>query len=524
MSEMFPIIDLFAGPGGLGEGFSAYSTGATESRPFKIAVSVEMDAWAHQTLQLRSFFRQFPSGQAPEDYYQYVRGKIKRDQLFMNYPRQAESACREALHATLGSDDNVLIQQRIREELQKSGGNDWVLIGGPPCQAYSTMGRSRMRSADPDKFDKDPRHFLYRQYLSILAEFRPSVFVMENVRGILSSRVDDELIFPRILNDLRHPLQALSLEGEPLSYRIYSLVVFKDNPETLLPGEFLIQSENYGIPQARHRVILLGVREDLTTKPEVLSRLPAVNAESVLDDLPPVRSSLTKRLDISGEDWAKEIRECEKEEWFQSGALAGKASSNLMLDIVCDRMRQSLSRLKTDVSTGAEYISGEYAPVYNSDWYSDFRLGGICNHSARPHMASDLHRYMFAACYAKVMSSSPRMRDYPDELLPKHRSVRQIVRAGVSGEMFEDRFRVQMAGRPAATITAHIAKDGHYSIHHDPLQCRSLTVREAARLQTFPDNYFFEGPRTQQYRQVGNAVPPYLAYQIAKVVYGILGK
>ena len=130
-------------------------------------------------------------------------------------------------------------------------------------------------------------------------------------------------------------------------------------------------------------------------------------------------------------------------------------------------------------------------------------------------MVSDLGRYLYCACYAAQKDGvSPRSRDFPEVFAPSHESWE-------SGK-FADRFKVQAKDKPASTITSHISKDGHYYIHYDPAQCRSLTVREAARLQTFPDNYFFEGNRTQQYVQVGNAVPPWLATQIASIVYELI--
>jgi len=146
----------------------------------------------------------------------------------------------------------------------------------------------------------------------------------------------------------------------------------------------------------------------------------------------------------------------------------------------------------------------------------------VIQHQSRQHMESDIARYLFSSVFAQVFGYSARLQQFPDALLPNHLNVQN---SGMGGEIpFPDRFSVQCAKGPSSTIVSHIAKDGHYYIHFDPSQCRSLTVREAARLQTFPDDYFFEGNKTQQYHQVGNAVPPLLAHMLAEVVRDLLAK
>ena len=166
-----------------------------------------------------------------------------------------------------------------------------------------------------------------------------------------------------------------------------------------------------------------------------------------------------------------------------------------------------------------EYMGDGFKVPALASWYLDDALGGLCNHEARSHMPADLRRYLFCSSYARVHQRSPKLGEFPPQLLPDHKNVNE----GVNGNHFSDRFRVQRAGKPASTITSHISKDGHYFIHYDPTQCRSLTVREAAEFRRSPDNYFFEGNRTEQYTQVGNAVPPLLARQIALIVAEALG-
>ena len=197
------MIDLFAGPGGLGEGFVS-RVDRDGKRVFKIALSIEMNEAARTTLRLRSFFRQFDGLRVPDEYYELLEGKLTLAELYEKFPKQAAASDREAWQAELGNTSTAEIDQRIKTAIQATP--QWVLIGGPPCQAYSMAGRSRVINVNREKYEKDRRHFLYQEYLRILRVHRPPIFVMENVKGILSSKMEGKLIVEKILTDLESPL------------------------------------------------------------------------------------------------------------------------------------------------------------------------------------------------------------------------------------------------------------------------------------------------------------------------------
>lgn len=522
---MIPVIDLFAGPGGLGEGFSAFHKPEGDAA-FHVALSIEKDPVAHETLKLRSFFRQFCRRDVPEEYYDHLRGKIDRKHLYASFPAHAAIADCEAWNAELGNYRKFAaskIDERIAQGLE--GAKDWVLIGGPPCQAYSIAGRSRVIPVDrregTQNYETDKRHFLYKAYLRILAEHSPPVFVLENVKGILSAEVGGRRIIDRLLSDLRHPVPAArgedATEHGGLEYGIYPLVdysptrgLFQKDSESD-PADYIVRSEDHRIPQARHRLILLGVRKDIARRPRTLRTYrDKVAMWAAIGDLPRLRSRLSNGHD-SGTAWVDTIR-----------LMAGHDAviDTALEDKVLKVMFTKLNQLRENMSVGEVFLECGSRPVFHSEWFYDPRLRGVCNHVSRSHMDSDLWRYFFLACYAAVHKKSPKLADFPVSLLPNHDNVKH---AESGHHIFADRFRVQVRSQPATTVTSHIGKDGHYFIHPDPLQCRSLTVREAARLQTFPDNYFFAGPTTKQYQQVGNAVPPLLALKIAAIVYELFG-
>ena len=528
MNTPVRIIDLFAGPGGLGEGFSGHLNSHGQ-QSFKIGLSVEMEASAHRTLELRAFYRQFPAGEAPDAYYDFLANKLGPDPsatLFRDerYSEQAKAARKEAQQLTLGKNHRK-INHAIEAALGGRKRDEWVLIGGPPCQAYSLVGRSRTRGIEGYRLEDDKRSNLYREYLKIINRFEPAVFVMENVKGLLSAKHNGNSIFEKICNDLACPGKAVrSGPRSSRHYNIFSLVTSSSGNDLLAhelqPADYVIRSEHYGVPQARHRVILLGIRSDILAaqRPATLVKHDAPVLRNVISDLPRLRSGLSKVQD-SFQAWKEAIEK-------GSVAVIRALRAEGMRD-VADRMETAVQALgRRDLRRGTTWSTApDSETVINQNeslrnWYQDpSGWRGICNHESRGHIESDLLRYLFCACFSDAAPDgkrrTPKANEFPQILAPAH--------ANWKSGHFADRFRVQVADMPATTITSHISKDGHYFIHYDPTQCRSLTVREAARIQTFPDNYFFVGSRTQQYVQVGNAVPPYLARQIAGIVADVLG-
>lgn len=634
MSVKAQIIDVFAGPGGLGEGFSAYKD-KDGNFPFQIKISVEMEQFAHKTLRLRAFTRYFTHNniELPQIYFDYIGGKNKllgkliefrtwenttdtendkfdwkviSPEVYCHAEFQEaksrykngwkhvliaiEQAIFEARRMTLGP-DKVDIHKAIKSQISR--GKPTILIGGPPCQAFSTVGRSRRKghvtnnvvtnSDEPAVWDQDNdgRTWLYKEYIKIISSFKPEIFVMENVRGMLSAKVegvDGEKVhvWKQIFADLNKPSNAVESKSSKLEYDIYSLATNEkftgnvDDLEKLNGADFVLNSKHYGIPQARERVILLGVRknvsmalgEDFIAMLSKIDKNQQTHVSDAIGDLPILRSGVGRQEhEFNGKDspkqscvkaadelkfWNIELKlklntavkrlkrstnSHQKKVWdilnlaYQGHNNLSKASryfsdvTNRYFEATNDSIKKfshfTFSRLSTDERDNSELIYVKRL----KEWYAPRnhkRL--VLNHETRNHMDSDLCRYIYSASYSLIVPEegeriNPRLLELEEAGLdPKGHKNR---------ESFIDRFRTQIWNKPATTITSHISKDGHYFIHPDPSQMRSFTVREAARIQTFPDNYFFDGPRTAQFIQVGNAVPPLLANKIAGVAHKI---
>ena len=511
MTDPIPVVDLFSGPGGLAEGFAQVRDSNGHDR-FQITLSVEMESTAHRTLRLRAFLRKF-TGEFPNEYYDFLNQELAEEPDWgALYPTEWQEACYETQCLQLGtSHASALVEERI-QGIRKVHGSRTVLLGGPPCQTYSVVGRSRNAGNAAFDADNDPRQSLYRKYAEVLAQLQPAVAVMENVKGMLSARHNDKPIFPGVM-------ESLCNAGGEDRYRLYGLVSTRPDlcwRQGLDPYDFLVRSEQHGVPQSRHRIFVICIRDDLANQlsEPVLPRLEQIDAAVSVNDVIGAMPKLRSRLSCDDYDasWQRAVQDaCKLLNVIQPEMRKQQKE-------VFDRaLKQVSESAKGSVPPCRDAVGGlsiaESCPAGLREWICDENLTRLPNNDTRGHMQEDLTRYLFATAFACAFERSPRATDFPPAFAPKH--------ANWDTGKFNDRFRVQLRDRPSTTITSHISKDGHYFIHPDPVQCRSLTVREAARLQTFPDNYFFHGGRTKQYVQVGNAVPSYLAWQIAKAVWNV---
>lgn len=411
MSNQLNFIDLFAGGGGLSEGFI--------QEGYLPIAHVEADAAACNTLRTRMAYHWLLAAGREDLYADYLTGKIDRDMLYAAVPRWV---ARSVINDEIRPDTLARIYSEIDSLLM--GRKLDLLIGGPPCQAYSIVGRSR----DPEGMVADKRNYLYKCYAKFLEKYSPKKFLFENVMGLLSAKDRDGTGY---FDAMRQLFDELGYDTD------FSVMSAKD----------------YGVPQNRKRVVLVGHRKGTAaTYPEPKRWTSNQTVSEVFGDLPPL------------------------------GAGEGGVAP-------CKRLAyRSAWLLKAGVSSPL--------PV---TW-----------HQARPHSERDLEIYRIAVKEWNERRSRLRYGNLPPHL-KTHRNKTS----------FTDRFKVVAGNLPFAhTVVAHICKDGHYYIHPDIEQNRSITPREAARLQTFPDDYYFEGvgarpSRTHAFRQIGNAVPILLARKIA---------
>lgn len=437
------VIDLFSGAGGLTEGF--------KNEGFEILAHIEKEKWACETLKTRCIYHFLKSINALDIYNDYLINSnsylnIEMDRhkyFYKKYPELKKRIETEVLNLTfgdptidLGATDISTIIRKMEESIKSNNENKVdVIIGGPPCQAYSVIGRGRMGAAA----DVDRRNFLFYYYRDIVDHFKPEVFVFENVPGIFSARSGS--VFT-----------AIKEEFDKIGYELSA-------GSSKNANENIVDSKDYGVCQSRKRVILFGCKKGRGYKyPELKRHIVFENNETTtrnaIGDLPKLRQGEGDDFNLYRYDMNKELTPFQK-----------------------------LMRAESE---------------------------GIVNHKARNHLERDLLIYIKAI---KKASNGYQLKygELPDEL-KTHKNQKN----------FEDRFKVHWWDDTPHTIVAHISKDGHYNIHPDIKQCRSLTVREAARIQSFPDNFRFEGPRTWQFVQVGNAVPPLMSQTIARAIKDIL--
>jgi DNA (cytosine-5)-methyltransferase 1 len=407
-------IDLFAGAGGLSEGFLKAG--------FTPIVHVEMDEAACFTLKTRIASHYLKSARRYDEYVSYLKNEISRDELYKKIP---ERLMEGVINVAIGPENNEKIHRRISKMLD--GGKVDMIIGGPPCQAYSLVGRARSSTG----MEGDPRNYLYVEYAKYLEKYSPTLFVFENVNGLKSAKGGAYL----------KNMERLFLK------KGYTIKLFS------------VEANNFGVLQNRKRVIIIGWK---------------TGEQRIIPDLEKIQSDQLFKV---------------KEIFSDLPALQSGSG--------CDRYLKYRTK-PTEYLTRTAIRNG---------------IDILTQHIARPHTAQDKKIYRIAVSKWNAAKERLDYNDLPDQL-----------KTHKNRHSFFDRFKVVAQNLDhAQTVVAHIAKDGHYYIHPDIEQNRSITVREAARLQSFPDDYYFEGinegkNRTAAFKQIGNAVPPLMAEGIAKEI------
>lgn len=405
MNEL-TFIDLFSGAGGLSEGFI--------QNGFKAIAHVEIDKSACQTLETRLIYHKLKKEDNLSEYYNYLQGKINRKTFVEKFGTQELS--NSVINSAIGGKNNDEIFEKI--EILLGNNNVDLVVGGPPCQAYSLVGRSR----DKDNMENDPRNFLYKEYAKFLKRYIPKVFVFENVMGLITANKgayfkNMKAYFKRI--------------GYELDYDI-------------------LNSSEFGVLQKRKRIILIGWQKGSKFKyPDFNKSENNYTVKDILSDLKKLKPGDEKNVT----KYAKPINEYLE---------------------------------KYELRNGVDFVT---------------------QHITRNHNERDLKIYKIAI--SKLLKNGERLK-YPD--LPSELKTHKNEKA------FVDRFKVVNPNDHSHTMVAHISKDGHHYIYPDLKQVRSLSVREAARIQSFPDDFYFEGGRTAAFRQIGNAVPPLMGKEIAKFI------
>ena len=297
---------------------------------------------------------------------------------------------------------------------------------------------------DPD-FEGDERHFLYREYLRILIDHRPPVFVMENVKGLLSAQVNGRMMVKQIFKDLSSPMDAIRGNGNGLHYTLFPLTCLQEQHGEPDPRSFVIEAEHYGVPQARHRMFIMGVRSDVTIRPFLLKKKETPTLGQVIGTMPKIRSGLSKHED-SCDLWKDILAAASTSVWLKSRDKKSQHLKGKIKSAVKEIQRSRLNTAETSYKP----------PNVMRSWYYDGRLNVSTSHEARSHMESDLHRYLFVSAYGAALDKSPTLSDFPVELLPAHKNVD---RTGKENS-FSDRFRVQLESKVSTTMTSHLSKDG----------------------------------------------------------------